>query len=151
MAQLRIANGDWVLVGDGQKALLLQNHGDAGLLDLRRLSVRSNDNPSTAEQGTDKPGRSFSSASQGRSSYEGTDWHALGETRFATELAAEINRAAQAHEFKKLVVVAPPKALGDLRSEFSQEAQKRISAEINKDLTNHTIPEIEKLLQSYEV
>ena len=94
---------------------------------------------------------SFSSASQGRSSYEGTDWHALGETRFATELAAEINRAAQAHEFKKLVVVAPPKALGDLRSEFSQEAQKRISAEINKDLTNHTIPEIEKLLQSYEV
>ena len=50
-----------------------------------------------------------------------------------------------------MIVVAPPKVLGELRREFSQEAQKRIAAEINKDLTNHTIPDIERLLTSYEV
>jgi protein required for attachment to host cells len=151
MAQLRVGNGDWILVGDGRKALLLANHGDAGLLDLRRLSVRMQDNPRTSEQGTDKPGRTFSSASPGRSSYESTDWHNLEETHFAIELASEINRAAHAQEFKRLIVVAPPKVLGELRREFSQEAQKRIAAEINKDLTNHTIPDIERLLTSYEV
>lgn len=150
MAQLRVGNGDWVLVGDGHKALLLQNHGDAQLLDLRRLSVRTNENPPTSEQGTDRPGRSFSSAGPGRSSYETTDWHSLEESQFAIELATEINRAAHAQEFKRLVVVAPPKVLGELRREFSQEAQKRISAEINKDLTNHAIPDIERLLGSYE-
>ena len=151
MAHLRVGNGDWVLVGDGKKALLLENHGDAELLDLRRRSVRAQENPPTAEQGTDKPGRSFSSASPGRSSYESTDWHALGEARFATELATEINRAAHAQEFRRLIVIAPPKALGDLRAAFSKEAQKRILAEINKDLTHHTIPEIEKLLHGYEI
>ena len=150
MAQLRIGNGDWVLVGDGKKALLLENHGDAAVLNLRRLSVRTQDNPSTADQGTDRPGRTSSSASHARSSYESTDWHALEETRFALELATEINRAAQAHEFRHIVIVAPPRTLGELRGEFSHEARKRISAEINKDLTHHTIPEIEKLLQSYE-
>lgn len=151
MAQLRVANGDWVLIGDGKKALLLHNEGDAELLNLRRLSVRVQENPATSEQGTDKPGRAYSSMTPGRSSYQTTDWHDLDETRFAVEIATEINRAAHAHEFKRLIVVAPPKVLGDLRREFSQEAQKKIAAEINKDLTNHAIPEIEKLLPSYEV
>ncbi len=150
MPHLRVGTGDWVLIGDGKKALLLHNEGDAELLNLRRLSVRVQESPSTVEQGSDKPGRSFSSSSQGRSSYEGTDWHEMDEIHFASEIAAEINRAAHAHEFKRLIVVAPPKVLGELRREFSGETQKKIGAEINKDLTKHSIPEIEKLLLSYE-
>lgn len=151
MAQLRVANGDWVLIGDGQKALLLHNEGDAELLNLRRLSVRLQQTPPTSALGTDKPGRSFSSTTPARSSYETSDWHEIEEAQFAGQVAAELNRAAHAHEFKRLIVVAPPKVLGELRREFSPETQKKIAAEVNKDLTKHSIPEIEKLLPGYEI
>ena len=36
MAYLQIGKGDWVLIGDGKKALLLINEGNASLLNLRR-------------------------------------------------------------------------------------------------------------------
>ena len=151
MAHLRVGNGDWVLIGDGKKALLLHNEGDAELLNLRRLSVRTQENPPASEQGADRPGRSFSSVGPGRSSYEITDWHELEESRFATDVAKDINTAAHNNSFKRLIVVAPPKILGELRQEFSPEAQKKIGAEINKDLTNHSIQDIEKLLPTYEI
>lgn len=151
MPRLRVATGDWILIGDGKKALLLHNEGDSEILNLRRLSVQTQENPATSEQGTDKPGRAFSSTGAGRSSFEPTDWHQLEETRFAIQIATDLNLAAHAHEFKRLIVVAPPKILGELRREFSAETQKRIGAEINKDLTHHSIPEIEKLLSTYEI
>jgi protein required for attachment to host cells len=47
---------------------------------------------------------------------------------------------------KALVVVAPPRALADLRVAFHPEVKSRIIAEIDKDLTNHPVGEIEKHL-----
>jgi len=44
------------------------------------------------------------------------------------------------------VIVAPPKILGDLRREFTKETETKIIVEVPKDLTHHTIPEIERLL-----
>jgi protein required for attachment to host cells len=151
MATLRVQTGDWILIGDGKKALLLHNEGDSELLNLRRLSVRTHHNPPTSEQGSDRPGRSYSSVGSGRSAHEGTDWHDLEETRFAVEVAADLNAAAHSQAFKRLIVVAPPKIHGEHRQAFSGEVQKKIGAEINKDLTHHTIPEIEKLLARHEL
>ncbi len=150
MAQFRIHHRDWILIGDGKKALLLINEGDADLLNLRRLSMTEQESAPTHEQGTDRPGRSFSSGSPGRSSYQQTDWHTLDEERFAHEMAHSINHAALAHDFDRLIVIAPPKTLGELRAAFSPQAQTKIIAEIAKDLTGHSMPDIEKLLTSYE-
>ena len=66
-------------------------------------------------------------------------------------MASDLNRAAQANEFKEIVIVAPPKTLAELRRDLSVEAQRKVVAEIPKDLTHHPIPEIEKLLPSYEL
>ncbi len=46
-----------------------------------------------------------------------------------------------------LVVVAPPRMLADLRHAFHPDVQKRIIAEIAKDLTKHPVSEIEAHLQ----
>ena len=46
--------------------------------------------------------------------------------------------------------MAPPKILAELRRKFSKHTQDRITAEIPKDLTHHTIPEIEKLLAAQD-
>ncbi|GAC1331736.1 MAG: host attachment family protein [Beijerinckiaceae bacterium] len=150
MAHLRIKHGDWVLVGDGRKALLLRNEGDPDLLNLRRVEVREDDNPPSREQGTDKPGRTSMPIGP-RSSVEPTDWHAIEEERFACSVAERLNRAAEEGQFEHIVIVAPPKVLGELRPEFSKKTQGMIRAEIDKDLTHHTIPEIEKLLGARDV
>jgi protein required for attachment to host cells len=44
------------------------------------------------------------------------------------------------------VIAAPPKILGELRREYSKKLQTRILAEIDKDLTHHTFPEIARIL-----
>ena len=55
-------------------------------------------------------------------------------------------RHAHANHFNELVVIAPPKILGNLRKAFHAEVAGRVTAEIPKVLTSHPISEIEKLL-----
>jgi protein required for attachment to host cells len=146
MTHHKLAHGAWVFVGDGQKALFLINEGDEKFPNLRRLSVEVHRDPPTHEQGSDAPGRAYSSVGWGRSAVEETDWHELEKERFAASIADRINKAAQSAAFKQLVIVAPPKILGDLRHELTKETETKILAEIPKDLTHHTIAEIERLL-----
>src|ERR1700745_1242333 len=85
---LRIPHNAFVFVGDGTKALVLRNEGDAQILNLKTERVFTAVNPPTHEQGTDRPGRAFSSVGAGRSSVTQTDWHQLEEHRFVEQVAA---------------------------------------------------------------
>jgi protein required for attachment to host cells len=146
MTHIAVHNGAWVLVGDGHRALFLENHGDPDLLDLRVIEARVDENPPTREQGSDAPGRSFSSVGKGRSAVEPTDWHELEKEHFAREIATRINKAAESGEMKEFVIVAPPRVLGELRKALSAKAQSKLRGELDKDLTRHPLPEIEKAL-----
>ncbi|HZD90762.1 MAG TPA: host attachment protein, partial [Pseudolabrys sp.] len=75
MTELSIRQGEWVVVCDGAKALILENAGDAKFPNLKTLEVLEQKDLPTKEQGTDEPGRTFSSVGSGRSSYQQTDWH----------------------------------------------------------------------------
>jgi len=145
MNLVRIHNKAWVLVGDGRKALFLRNEGDADLLDLRRASVRLDDNPPTREQGSDAPGRAQGGGGP-RSAVETTDWHDLAEHRFAGGVAAEIDEAVRSGACKEIILVAPPKVLGDLRKSLHGETLKHVKGEVAKDLTHHRIGDIEQIL-----
>ena len=81
-----------------------------------------------------------------RSAVGETDWHQLAEQRFATEVADTLYEMEHAHKFDELVIVAPPKMLGDLRAAFHPEVTQCIVAEVPKDLTAHPVPEIAKVL-----
>ena len=151
MTKLHVRNGAWVLICDGKKALILHNEGDGDLLNLRRVSVREQDNPATRDQGSDRPGKGHAPSGARQGSIGETDWHTLEEEHFADTLAAELNGACESHRFKELIVVAPPKTLAELRREFSKQVQAAVAAELPKDLTHHTIPEIERLLAGHEV
>jgi protein required for attachment to host cells len=95
------------------------------------------------------PGRAYGSVGQIRSSVGETDWHELQKERFAVSIAEQINKAAMSNAFSQIVIVAPAKILGDLRREFTKETESKIVAEIGKDLTRHTIAEIERLLMAH--
>ena len=47
-----------------------------------------------------------------------------------------------------LIVVAPPKTLGELRKHYHKEVTSRLKGELDKDLTGHPIKDIEKALQN---
>jgi protein required for attachment to host cells len=130
MTHVRIRHGDWVFVGDGRKALLLRNECDSDLLDLRRVEVREDENRPDHDQ----------------SAVEPMERHGIDEERFAADIAARLNRAAEENRFEHIVIAAPPKVLGELRRDYSKKLQGKIVAEIDKDLTHHTFPDIAKVL-----
>ena len=66
MNKVQLPHDAFVFVGDGRKALLLRNEGDEKFPNLKTERVFTDVNPPTHEQGTDKPGRSFSSVGWGR-------------------------------------------------------------------------------------
>jgi protein required for attachment to host cells len=142
----RIPHNSLILVGDGQKALFLRNRGNALRVDLVVERIFERDNPPTREQGTDRPGRATASLGVARSAKEEVDWHHLAKERFADEIAAVLYRHAHANLFDKLVIIAPPKILGNLRKAFHAEVIDRIAAEIPKELTSHPVAEIGKLI-----
>ena len=146
MSEIHMPHDALVLVGDGRKALFLRNHGDDKFPDLRVERVFLDPNPSTHDQGTDKPGRAFSSVGRRRSAIEGTDWHDLEEHRFAREIAAALERVVRLRKVKALIIATPPRTLADLRDALHSDVKKCIIAEIFKDLTKHPVHEIEKHL-----
>ena len=135
-----------MLVGDGRRALFLQNHGDPDLLDLRVVEARVDENPATRDQGSDAPGRAFGTAGAPRSAVENSDWHELEKEHFAARIADRINTAAESGELSEIVIIAPPRVLGDLRQELSPKAKSKVKGELDKDLTRHPLLEIEKAL-----
>lgn len=141
-----IDHGAMVLVADGRKMLFFRNRGDRMAPNLEAETVKLQDNPADRDHSSDAPGRAFNSVGSHRSAMEQTDFHQLEEARFAVEAADMLKRRALANDFEKLIVVAPPTALGEMRKHYHKEVQSRLVGEIAKDLANHPVPEIEKII-----
>ena len=61
-------------------------------------------------------------------------------------IAVTINKAAESGAMKEIIIIAPPRVLGELRKELSAKARAKVKGELDKDLTRHPILEIEKAL-----
>jgi protein required for attachment to host cells len=146
MTKIHIPHDAIVFVGDGCKALFLRNDGDEKFPNLRTERVFLDHNPPTHEQGSDKPGRSFSSVGHGRSAVEQTDWHDLEQHRFARVVAEALEKLMRERHVKALVIAAPPRTLADLREALHKDVKARIIAEVDKDFTGQPVYEIEKHL-----
>lgn len=146
MVKTKINTGDWVVVCDGRKALILENTGDAKFPSLKVIETREQRDPPTREQGTDHPGRVHESVGASRSSVEQTDWHDAAERAFLRSLVGYLDSALGAGNPKRLVVIAPPRALGVLREVYTPRVRKALQEEIDKDLVRVPIYDIERRL-----
>jgi len=149
MTKLKLHPTSLVLVADGTKALFLRNAGNEVFPNLVVARAFKDDNPPTRDQGTDRPGRVHESATSRRSGVETTDWHVVEEHRFVETTAAALNRYVESEGVRSVIIIAPPRVIGDLRAALPESIRKHILAEIDKDLTNRPIYEIEKYLASY--
>src|SRR6201996_7963867 len=143
---IRLPHRAVVFVGDGRKALFLLNEGDGLKPRLKVQQAFEDENTPTHEQGSDKPGRALSGTEPNRSAMEQTDWHDLEKHRFARAVAGALDRLLRELQAERLIIIAPPRTLADLRRSFSPAVQKSIVAELAKDLTGLSISDISQYL-----
>jgi protein required for attachment to host cells len=131
----------WIVVADGARARFFAPGEDAkklvpGAADM----VAPQSRQPSRDLKSDKPGRSYASSRSGvRHAFEPPhDHHKFEKHRFTALLAETLDAACGRREFDQLVLVAPRRSLGELRTLLSKRVQGRIRLEIAKDLTNVT-------------
>jgi protein required for attachment to host cells len=138
----------WILVADGARARILHSEGWGSGLTPVPGQARQTTNPPTRDQVSDRPGRVHESANSARHAITPrVDWHRYEKHLFAGELAAVLNRAGQEKSFDRLVLVAPPHTLGDLRAALDKNTHKMVAAELDKDLTGLSLDDLQAQLE----
>jgi protein required for attachment to host cells len=133
----------WILVADGARARVLMNDGIGKGLQPALNGEMVHALPPTRDMGTDRPGRSQQRNTAGRHAIQPhVDWHRFEKEKFSREMAALLDSAAERGAFHRLVLIAPPRSLGDLRAALGAKARSLVHAEIDKDLTHVTIREL---------
>jgi protein required for attachment to host cells len=145
---MRIPHNSFVLVADGRKSLFFRNEGDGEFPNLNVERKEEKHNPDHHEQARDTAGQAASPVGGVSATMGETDFHVLEENRFAADTAEMLKERALRNEYESLVIVAPPKTLGELRKHYHKEVEKRLVAEVAKDLTNVPVEEIERILQA---
>jgi protein required for attachment to host cells len=137
----------WVAVLDGAKSLLFEDKGFTDAPDLHLLDKEQYDPVPDREIKTDAPGRQPDTGTNHRSAMEETDFHDQAEQRFVCNFAETLNHAALKRRFDRLIVMAPPRAIGWLRGCLHEETARRIVKELTGDYTNHPTLKLEALLK----
>ena len=147
MSKAKLTRDTWVVVTASEKALFLRNLTDHADPNLEIIGSETQDNPSDQAQSANRPGRKQDTGPGQKSAMEDTDWHQLAKERFAADLSDILYKKAHAGEFDRVVLVASPEVLGNLRQDMHKEVLARVVAEVPKTLTNHTVRDIEKLVK----
>lgn len=139
----------WILIADGAKARVMQYDRKNRTLAPATPGEFFGSTAQSKEIASDREGRSFDSAGRGQPADVGgygrhameprTDPQRYAEYAFARELAHHLQEGANRRRFDRLVLVAAPKTLGDLREILPDTVKKMVVAEVDKDLTN--VPE----------
>lgn len=109
----------WLLIADASRAEVFENAGDRdAFAEIEDLSL-STELPMTRELLEDKPGRTFESVGSGRhAKEEPTDPRRRLKREFAGTVIDALRDAMLARRFDRLVLIAPPAFLGDLRAKL---------------------------------
>ena len=148
-----------ILIADGAKAKVLAHDRKSGSLSPAFPYEFTGTTAQSKEIASDRPGRSFESSGRGQPGDVGaghprhamephTDPQRYAEFAFARELTHHLQEGANKKRFDRLVVVAAPRTLGDLRQLLPDTLKKLVSAELDKDLTNVPERELPKHLEA---
>ncbi|MFN3621171.1 host attachment family protein [Sphingorhabdus sp.] len=137
MTGIAIPHDTLLLVADGEKMMFLRNHGNGAQPEFA-LETRQ-DRPDLS----DSEGKTDTATGGGDQEY-----HKDEENRFAAHLADQLRMRALAHDFEALIIVAPPRTLGELRKNLHGEVEKRIIMELAKEMTDRPIPDITAMLMT---
>lgn len=126
----------WIVIADGAQARLFQNAGPGKGLALLPDGEMQGERAPTREIGSERPGRVHDRMGPGRHAMAPrADWHEQQKQDFLKQVAARLDAAAAEKAFDRLILVAPAKALGELRAALGRGTAQRITGDLPKDLT----------------
>lgn len=125
-----------IAVADGEKLSLFQNEGNALNIKLRAIPAEEIDSSKIGSGG-----RHPSSAANPDDDQQEEDGFSGGVTDM-------LNRQVLDGKIKDLVIVAAPRTLGEMRKGYHKQLSAVLVGELDKDLTGHSVPEIEKALEA---
>ena len=125
---MKISKGTLVAVVDGEKIALFENTGQ------QDVALTARPTPAIAERASGAAGRISSEANP--------DNDTQAEDGFAMGVAEVLNKWVLNGKVDKLLVIAAPKTLGELRKHWHKELSSRLVGEIAKDLTGHSTDQI---------
>jgi protein required for attachment to host cells len=127
----------WALVANAARARLYEVEGRGAPLKELEDAIHAEAQIKGSELEADRPGRTFDSAGEGRHAKEPqVDPRKEEASRFARDLAHELESSYKNHLFQKLCIIAPPEFLGMLRGELDKPLRDAVAGELNKDLTH---------------
>ena len=132
----------WVVVADGAKArFYTANHKMSAFEPVGpSIAISTDAKLHARELKSDRPGRSISSSRTGlRHAIEPQhDYHKMEKHRFTQAIAEHLESALNRQAFDGLVIVAPRRSLGELRTLLNDAVKARVQAEVAKDLTRES-------------
>ena len=131
---MKIPKDAVVAVADGEILNLYHNTGDEAAPKLVAIEHGAVD---TENMGSG--GRHHSSAANPSDSQ-------LVEDSFAAGTAAMLNKRVLDGKIEALIVIAAPRTLGELRKHYHKALSAVLVGEIHKELTGHSIADIEKTI-----
>lgn len=137
----------WILLADGTRARIVCNTGPGkGLAEVRGMEF-AGENLRPGDIMADRPGRTFDSAGAHRHAMEPpSDPQREAKRSFAADLVAMLQNQLQAQAFDRLVLVAAPATLGDIRKTLPKSLQAVVYGEVSKNLVHVPNAELESHL-----
>lgn len=137
----------WVLVADGGRARLFTARGPKAPLEEQTDAVMPSSRLQEQELVSDRPGRAFDRMGEGRHAMEPpTPAKEIESRRFAARIAALLEAERVRGAYSRLLLVAPPTFLGQLREALSDQVRGLVSTELDKDLVRFDPEAIRKHL-----
>lgn len=131
----------WIVIADGARARVMQNVGPGKGIDAVEGLTFEGDHAPSIEIMADKPGRTFDSVGNARHAMEpSSDPHTELKARFLKTVSSALQQKID--DYDRLVLVAPPQALGLLRKSLPAAAAGKVTAELGKDLTHLPIADL---------
>lgn len=135
----------WVLIADARSARIASNDGPGkGYSDVPDAFMEAD--PPAAY--SDAPGEVRSSHGPGRAAMTRHDPKKTAERAFAERICVEIEWRHRQGAFERLVIVAAPHMLGELRAALPSELRAAVLAELDKDLKHVATPDLSRHLSS---
>jgi protein required for attachment to host cells len=137
----------WLLVADGKRAQAYHYDGPHTRPRPDPAFAFAHDDPPSREILSDKPGRMQPSVGNAATTFSPrNDAHEMAEAHFLDRVVEELVAAIAAGHCDRLILAAPPKALGHLRKVLPAAVQKTVIREIDKDLSNIPVEKLAKLI-----
>ena len=133
----------WVVVADSSQADFYIRHQHLSPMEPVHSLTSPDARSKERDLSSDAPGRTFDIKGSGRHAMEpGQTGKKHLRENFAHQIADELDAGRIANKYKRLVIVAAPKMLGDIRGKLSRATRQLVTVEIDKEMTNLELPVI---------